>query len=235
MYPCVYLQDLTKGILIARINRFVARVRISDGEEVLAHCPNSGSMLTCSEPGRTVWLSEAKPGPRRRLKYTWELIEMPTSMVGINTNLPNRLVYQGIRMGYFKQLAGYGQIRREAKVGADTRLDFCLEHGGRRFYLEVKNCTMAEEGIGYFPDAKTIRGQRHLKVLMELKRKGEGAGILFVVQRSDVRAFKPHDQIDPLYGRYLRDAKELGVEIMAYRAEVRLDSICLSEELTVIL
>jgi sugar fermentation stimulation protein A len=207
---------LVRGLLVARFQRFSAHVRLGNHHLVTAHCPNTGSMLGCCEPGRPVFLSR-RDDPGRRLKYTWELIQMPDSLVGINTAVPNLLVKTAIMAGRIETLSGYQQVRAEIPVGSGTRLDLLLEDKrGGRCYIEIKNCTLVEDGAACFPDAVTTRGQRHLKELARLARNGHRAVIFFLVQREDARCFRPADRIDPTYGRLLREALRFGVEVLVY-------------------
>lgn len=210
-----------KGRLIRRYKRFLAEVRIGKDKVVTAHCPNTGSMLGCCQPGRPVWLS-VSANKSRKYPYTWEFIEMPSSLVGINTHLPNRLVKEALREGRIEGLEGYDEIKGEIRTSADTRLDLRLSGGDKReCFVEVKNCTLVEDGIALFPDAVTLRGQRHLRELASLAVSGKRAVLFILVQRMDARCFRPADMIDPVYGRLLREAEALGVEIKVYDAFVR--------------
>jgi len=206
---------LIRGILVKRYQRFLADVRLGNHHLVTAHCPNTGSMLGCSEPGRPVHLSR-HDNPSRRLRYTWEMIEMPDSLVGVNTRTPNLLVKAAAAAGKIPPLSGYDRIKSEVRTG-DSRLDLFLEGPGRRpCFVEIKNCTLVDKGTAYFPDAVTRRGRKHLANLAELAEKSHRAVIFFLIQRMDARLFRPADHIDPEYGRTLRRAVRAGVEIMVY-------------------
>ncbi len=224
---------LSRGRLVKRYKRFLADVQLDDGTLVTAHCANSGRMTTCSQPGRPVYLS-CHDNPRRKHKYTWELIRMPNAWVGVNTLVPNRLVAQTIENGNVPKLNGYDRVAREVRVDSHSRLDLRLSGKGRRdCYIEVKNCTLVENGLAMFPDAPTARGQKHLAVLEQLKAKHARAVIFFLVQRTDAQLFQPADQIDPKYGRLLRRAAEAGVEVMAYDVRIDLKRIALNRALPV--
>ncbi len=216
---------LLKGTLVRRYKRFMADVRLQNGHVVTAHCPNSGSMKACSEPGRPVYLSRHHNNPNRRLKYTWELIEMPTSLVGVNTLVPNRLTKLAAQTAMIPEFAGYDTVRSEVKYGTNSRIDLLLEGGGSRCYVEVKNCTLVAEGTAFFPDAVTTRGLKHLLELQEQVRRGHRAAMFYLVQRMDARVFKPADHIDPDYGRELRKAVRNGVEILTYDVTLDLKGI----------
>jgi sugar fermentation stimulation protein A len=210
---------LIRGTLIKRYKRFLADVRLDSGQIVTAHCTNTGSMLGCHQPGSRVYVSKSNR-QGRKLAYTWELIEVDGTWVGINTFHPNRLVADAIETGVIAELQGYASIRREVRVSAHTRLDLCLEGSNGNCYVEVKNVTLALDGVAAFPDAVSERGTKHLKELLRLKRKGHRAAVVFVIQREDCNSFRPADEMDSEYGRWLRKAIKAGVEALPYRARV---------------
>lgn len=223
------------GILIKRYKRFLADVELDDGRVVTAHTPNTGSMLGCCEPGSRVWLSDSG-NPDRKYPLSWELVEAaPGILVGINTGLPNKLVEEGIRNGVIRELQGYGGIRREVRYGAEkSRIDLLLEDAARPpCYVEVKNVTLARDGAGYFPDAVSERGSKHLRELAEVVAAGKRGVILFCVQRTDVAEVRPADTIDRKYGNTLRQVIDSGVEALAWRADVTPEEIRLDKSLPV--
>lgn len=229
-------ETLREGRLIRRYKRFLADVDTADGV-VIAHCPNTGSMLGCAEPGMRVWLSAAR-NPARKLAWTWELVEVaPGRLVGVHTGRANGLVREAVDSGRIAGLAGYPKIRSEVRYGGHSRIDLLLEGEDRPpCYVEVKNVTAAVDGdVGYFPDAVSERGQRHLQALSAEVAAGRRAVMLFCVQRDDVREVRPADHIDPVYGRRLRAANAGGVELMAFGADVSPNEIVLSRRLTVCL
>lgn len=223
---------LIRGTLIRRYKRFLADVRLGNGRQVTAHCTNTGSMLGCKEPGSAVYLSRSR-NKKRKLAYTWEMIRVDGHWVGINTLHPNRLAAEGVTSGVIGELHGYHSIRREVVTRPGTRLDLCLEGNNGSCFVEVKNVTLTIGGAGAFPDAVTERGAKHLKELMRLKRHGHRAAVLFVVQREDCDYFRPADEIDPEYGRWLRRALKAGVEAFPYRARVTPAEIVLTGRLQI--
>ena len=229
---------LVEGRLIRRYQRFLADVSLVDGSEVTAHCPNTGSMLGCAEPGFPVWLSRSD-NPNRKYPYTWELVEVGAGlMVGINTARSNRLVREAVEDGTIKELAGYASLRSEVRFGNEgSRADLLLSADGRRpCFVEVKNVTAAVSGgIALFPDAVTARGTKHLRELASVVAGGGRAVLCFSVQRQDATEVRPADDIDPLYGRTLRQVLEAGVEVVAYRAEVSTKEVCLRQRIPVVL
>jgi sugar fermentation stimulation protein A len=231
-------RPLVEGILKRRYKRFLADVELAAGEAITAHCPNTGSLMGCAEPGSKVWLSRSsKPG--RKYPYTWELVQVGADVaVGINTGLSNHLVREGIESGTIAELDGYGRIRREVRFGRErSRVDLLLEDHGQRppCYLEVKNVTAAVSGgVALFPDAVSVRGSRHLRELMRVVESGARAALCFCVQRHDVGEVRPADEIDPEYGRVLRRAMDAGVEVLAYRARVSPREIRLEKPIPVV-
>ena len=223
---------LIRGTLIQRYKRFLADVRLANGEVVTAHCTNTGSMMGCKEPGSVVYISRSD-NLNRKLLYTWELINANNTWVGINTLHPNRLVPEAVEAGVIAELSGYPTIRREVKVSAHSRLDLCLEGANGNCFVEVKNVTLAVNGTAAFPDAVSERGTKHLKELMRLRRQGHRAAIVFVIQRGDCEYFRPADEIDQEYGRWLRRAINAGVEALPYRAKVTPKEILLTEKIAV--
>lgn len=160
------------------------------------------------------------------------MIEMPGSLVGVNTNVPNRLTREAVIHGVIPSLAGYASVRTEVKYGANSRIDLLLEDDRvPPCYVEVKNCTLVEDRIGYFPDAVTARGLKHLMELAEQVRLGRRGVMFFLIQRMDADLFRPADHIDPAYGRALREVSENGVEILVYDVRISLGHIALGRKI----
>ena len=222
---------LIAGTLLRRYKRFLADVALDDGRTVTAHCPNTGSMQACSEPGRRVYLS-VHDNPKRKYPYTWELIAMPDSLVGVNTLVPNRLVKHAVLQKGIAELRGFEEVRSEVRFGENSRVDLLLSGpGNARCYVEIKNCTLVENKTALFPDAVTARGLKHLQ---ELSRQvgPHTRSVLFVfVQRMDANVFQPADAVDPAYGRGLRRAIADGVELLAYDVHIDLEGIRLRRSL----
>jgi sugar fermentation stimulation protein A len=218
---------LIEGTLVKRYKRFMADVKLRNNHVVTAHCPNSGSMKACCEPGRTVYLTRHNK-PSRRLKYTWEMIDMGTSLVGVNTIVPNRLTKAAVLAGDIPELAGYETVRSEVKYGKNSRIDLLLESGEKRCYVEVKNCTLVVDGLACFPDAVTSRGLKHLVELQEQVKQGDRSVMFYLIQRMDADRFEPADHIDPAYGQELRKAVQNGVEVLVYDVTMDLEGIGLN-------
>ena len=225
---------LISGTLIRRYKRFLFDVRVNNNHTITAHSPNTGSMLGCCAPGSRVFLSKHN-NPKRKLKYTIEMIEMDTTLVGINTLLPNRLIRKAITSGQIEALSGYSHIRPEVPYGENSRIDLLLEHGKKRCFVEIKNCTLAEDQVAYFPDAVSRRGLKHLLELQRQVKAGHRCVMFYLIQRTDARLFKPADHIDSDYGRELRNAVSGGVEIMVYDVKLDLKKIELNKPVSYML
>ncbi|MCL1140035.1 DNA/RNA nuclease SfsA [Shewanella pneumatophori] len=210
------------GVLIKRYKRFLTDISLEDGETVTIHCPNTGSMKNCLFEGEKVWFS-VSDNPKRKYSRTWELAQTSAGhMIGINTGRANALAEEAIKNGVITELQGYQSLRREVKYGNEnSRIDILLEDFDRpNCYIEVKSCTLLDEGQGYFPDAVTTRGQKHLRELMEMVEQGYRAILLFVVQHTGIKSVKAAAHIDPDYAKLLAEAHKKGVEIIAYSAEL---------------
>jgi sugar fermentation stimulation protein A len=232
IYKFPYLQ---RGTLIKRYKRFLADIAMPDGRIITAHCPNSGSMRTCSEPGMPVWFSESS-NPKRRLPYTWELIQMNDSLVGVNAIIPNKLIKSAVSFGILPELSGYHEIISEIKTNENTRLDLCLKsQDQKQCFIEIKNCTFVENRVVSFPDAVTSRGKKHLEELSRLITYKNRCVILFIVQRMDADVFVPADSIDPEYGKALRKAVSEGVEILVYDTYMSIDGIAIRRRINTLL
>lgn len=226
-------QPLVEGRLVRRYKRFLADVTLPGGEEVVAHCANPGSMRTCMTEGGRVWLSKSDD-PRRKLAYSWELAEVDGAMVCVNTAHANRVVAEALAAGVIAELRGFERVRPEVRYGERSRVDFLLETGDRKCYVEVKSVTLrGGAGVGAFPDSVTARGTRHLEELMAMVAAGHRAVMLFCCNRSDARAMRPADEIDAAYGRTLRRAAAAGVELLAYRCDLSPRGIWMRERVPV--
>ncbi|MCW9034007.1 MAG: DNA/RNA nuclease SfsA [Rhodospirillales bacterium] len=212
---------LIRGTLIKRYKRFLSDIELENGDVVTAHCANSGSMLNVKEPGSEVWLSPAR-NPDRKLRYTWELIKVGETFVGINTALPNGIVEEAINDGTIKELQGYGSLRREVKYGKNSRIDVLLESPDKpKCYVEVKNVTLKRDSeAAEFPDAVTSRGAKHLEELSQMVADGHRAVMVYLVQREDCTSFTLSDDIDSAYGEAYKAALNKGVEAICYTCKL---------------
>ncbi len=219
---------LLPGVLVKRYKRFLTDVDLNDGGLVTAHCANPGSMIGLTEPGSEVWLSPAN-NPKRKLKYTWELIrpENSAGLVGINSMRPNALAEEAILSALIPELEGYSGLKREVKYGKNSRIDLFLEDDDRPdCYVEVKNVHLSRQpGLAEFPDSVTARGLKHLHELANIVESGARAVMLYLIQRDDCDRFCTAGDIDPAYAEALTEVKSKGVEAIAYSCQLSPQSI----------
>lgn len=232
------LPPLTKGNILKRYKRFLADVELENGKLVVAHCPNTGSMRSCWEPGAPVELSYSN-NPKRKLAWTLERVNMGSGWVGVNTHRVNAVVEEGARQGMIPGLEALKEIRREVRIKegehAGARLDLLLTGGKERAYVEVKNVTLLEGDRLLFPDAVSVRALKHLQVLEMLVGQGFRAVILFALNRPEGGTFSPAVDIHPEYAKLLNRARERGVEPIALRLNHGLQSITVGDPVPVAL
>lgn len=224
---------LIRGALIQRYKRFLADIILENGEEITAHVANSGSMMGLKEPGMEVWLSESD-NPKRKLKYSWELVRDGDGLVGINTMHPNKLVAEAIEDGTITELSGYGGLRREVKYGKNSRIDILLTDEDRPdCYVEVKNVTLRRNEKAEFPDAVTARGAKHLVEMTNMVAGGARAVMVYLVQREDCDSFSVAGDIDPTYADNLTEALSKGVEAVCYTCRLTPEEITVDHQIPI--
>ncbi len=223
---------LNRGKLVKRYKRFLADVKTETGMMTI-HCPNTGSMRNCAEPGFGVWYSKSD-NPKRKYACTWELAEtFDGDYIGINTNNANKLVKEALLTGHIEELSQYDDIASEVKYGAEnSRIDFLLKNSDLAdCYVEVKSVTLLESGGGWFPDAVSTRGQKHLRELAAVAESGQRAVLVYCVQHTGIHEVKPAAHIDPDYAAAMEVAVAAGVEVLAYGCEINSDEIVLANRL----
>lgn len=225
-------KSLVPGRLVRRYKRFLADVRLDDGTEVVAHCPNSGSLKSCLKKGARVYLTQ-NDDPNRRTRYTWQMIRIGRVWVGINTLIPNYLVARAAAeraLPLFDQAAA---VRREVPYGHNSRVDLVVDlDDDKKLYVEVKNVTLVEGDAALFPDAVTTRGTKHLRELIRVNRQpNRQAAMVYLIQRTDAGRFGPAAEIDPEYTRWFYRAREAGVAMVALQARVSPQRVCLFREI----
>jgi len=225
-------RPLLNATLVKRYKRFLADVELENGEIITVHCANSGAMTSCAEPGSPVIISDSQ-NPKRKLRYTWELIKMGRTWVGVNTATPNAAVSNWIAKGKIPELVGYPELKREVKYGQEkkSRIDVYLsgKTGEPPCFVEVKNATMRVGKHAAFPDAVTERGLKHLFELAYVADQGARSVMFFFVGRSDCKHFRPADEVDRKYGEALRKVADK-VELLAYRCQYKPDASVLPLE-----
>ena len=230
-----FTPPLQSATLIKRYKRFLADVVTSSGDIFTLHCPNTGAMTGCATPGDTVWYSTSD-NTKRKYPHTWELTQtLNGAFICVNTLRANTLAIEAINTGSIPELVGYNSLKTEVKYGEEnSRIDIMLQADDRpRCYIEVKSVTLAENEFGYFPDAVTLRGQKHLRELMGVVANGERAVLLFAILHSAIEYFSPAHHIDAQYAKLLNEAHKKGVEILAYKAEHSADNMTLISPLPV--
>ena len=230
-----FTPPLQSATLIKRYKRFLADVVTPSGEVFTLHCPNTGAMTGCATPGDTVWYSTSE-NTKRKYPHTWELTQTQNgAFICVNTLRANTLAKEAINAESIPELTGYNTLKSEVKYGEEgSRIDILLQADDRpRCYIEVKSVTLAENEFGYFPDAVTARGQKHLRELMGVVANGERAVLLFAILHSAIEYFSPAHHIDAKYAKLLNEAHKKGVEILAYKAELSADNMTLISPLPV--
>jgi len=226
-----YSQKLIPCKLKKRYKRFLADVELESGEEVTAHCPNSGRMTGCVGELWPARISQSD-NPKRKLKYTLELTNNGQSWIVSNTNNANALAFEAIEAGSIPELTGYDSYRREVKYGASSRIDILCESADQLCYVEVKSVTMVDDQGRYcFPDSPTLRGQKHLRELVDMVQDGHRAVMFYMILREDGSGFAPAAHIDPEYARLLKWAVESGVEILAYQGVISPEELSMGERI----
>ena len=223
-----FSKPLIKGKLINRYKRFFVDVKV-DNNSVTTHCPNTGSMLGLLQKGNEVWISEAI-NPKRKLKFTLEIIKSNRKMIGINTHSANKIVQHGLENRLINEFLSIKNIKPEFKYSDDTRFDFLCDKN----LIEVKNVTLSrKEGLAEFPDAITSRGSKHLERLIEAKKAGYKPYVLFLVQIQNASKFKIAKDIDSNYYKIFIEAKKKGVNFLAYRCKLSSKKIIIEKKILI--
>jgi sugar fermentation stimulation protein A len=211
---------LQSGKLVQRYKRFFADIQLDSGELVTAHCPNTGPMIGVCEIGAPVQVTHSSD-PKRKLAYTWEMIYVNDTWVGVNTMMPNKLIKLALEQKLIPEIGNYSEIKTEVKYGRDgrSRIDFVLKGAEKPIYVEVKNTTYVVDDVALFPDTATARGQKHLQELINIMPAAQGV-MLYLINRGDMTKFAPGDAKDPLYGELLRQSVAKGLLVLPCRFQV---------------
>jgi len=223
-------KKLLQGTLIKRYKRFFVDIKYKN-KTITAHCPNSGSMMGLLNKGNNVWFSESD-NPKRKLKYTLQIVVVNNIPVGINTHLSNKIVLESLKSKKIKNLIRFTNIKSEAKFSDNTRFDFLISNNKEKCFLEVKNVTLLrQDNIAEFPDAITSRGTKHLKELIKAKRKGYESYMLYLIQRDDCKFFKIANDIDEEYKNTFDEALNNGVKMLCYDCELNNEEIIINNQI----
>lgn len=223
--------NIIKAKFIHRPNRFQAYVSIN-GEETMVHVPNTGRCKEILIPGCVVILREEN-GPLRKTKYDLIGGYKDDKFINIDSHIPNKVVEEALKNRRIDLLKEYVKIEREKTFG-NSRFDFKLTNSdGHECYLEVKGVTLENERVAMFPDAPTERGRKHLLELIEVKKTGKSAAVVFLIQMEEIDYFTPHDEMDKKFGEAVRLAKDSGVNILAYNCSVGENFITLKDQIEV--
>ena len=228
-----FTKALIKGKLIKRYKRFFVDVKIGK-KIVTAHCPNTGSMKGLLDEGNEVFISK-NDDPKRKLKYTLEIIQVKKNLVGVNTHFANKIAFHGLSNNLVKEIANNDSIKPEVFFDKETRFDFLVEKNKLKAFVEVKNVTLfRDKKTAEFPDAITSRGSKHLLTLIDAIKKGYKAYLIFLVQIQDMENFKIAKDIDSEYYKNYLTAKKAGVNFLAYRCKISSKEIKIEKKLNII-
>ncbi len=200
------------GTFLRRYKRFLVDILLDNGEMITAHCTNTGSLKSCLIENAPVVVSKVN-NTSRKTKYTWEMIKVRGTWVGVNTQRANEIAFELLKQNKIKGFENLKFLKREVKFDS-SRFDIYAESDREKIFIEVKNVTYREGDSALFPDAETKRGQKHIEQLLEAKEKGFRVALFFIIQRDDVKLFKAADEIDPIYAKLLLKAYRNGVEIL---------------------
>ncbi|PIE10812.1 MAG: DNA/RNA nuclease SfsA [Rhodobacterales bacterium] len=223
-----FATPLVPARLLRRYKRFLADVRLDDGREVTAHCPNPGAMIGLADADMRIWL-EPNDDPKKKLKFGWRLTELPgCHLAGIDTSVPNRVIGEALRAGAIPELQG--DVRAEVPYGTRSRVDFTV--GGT--FVEVKNVHLRRDADwAEFPDCVTARGLKHLEELSRVVQDGGRAVMLYLVQRTDCGRFRLAADLDPAYATGFERARAAGVEVLCYGTQIDREGVTLGTRLPV--
>jgi sugar fermentation stimulation protein A len=229
----IFTNRLIKGKLIKRYKRFFTDIKVNK-EIITAHCPNTGSMLGLLNEDNEVWVSK-NDDPKRKLKYTLEIIKVKNILVGVNTHLANKIVLEGLSNNYLKEFNNLDKVKPEVFYNKETRFDFLIKKKNRECFIEVKNVTLFRNGmVAEFPDSPTTRGSKHLITLIDAKNKGFKSYVIFLVQIEKMTKFKIARDLDKNYYNNYLLAKKSGVQFLAYRCKIDPKEIKIERKLEII-
>ncbi len=214
---CVNLPKLHKGTLLRRYKRFLADIDTSEGTVITVHCPNTGAMTGCVDPGSIAYYS-VSDNPKRKYPCTLEFVETSAGLVSVNTGRANTLVGEALAKEKIIALTGYTDIRAESKIpDGGGRFDFLARNAEQASaFIEVKSVTLhTGKGAGEFPDAVSERALKHVHALQRMVAMGHRGVLIFCAQHCGIKQVSPARSIDPAYAQGLEEAIDHGVEVFA--------------------
>jgi len=225
-----FKETLLQGTLIKRYKRFFIDIKYKN-KTLIAHCPNSGSMMGLLKEGNKLYFSKAE-NPNRKLKYTAQIISDKKNLVGINTHLTNKIVLEALKSKKIKELIKFNNIQTEVKFSEHTRFDFMISNNKKKCFLEIKNVTLVRQNnVAEFPDAITSRGTKHLNELINAKKKGYESYMLYLIQRNDCKSFKIAKDIDEEYKITFDAALKSGVKVLCYDCKLTHEQIKINNQI----
>ena len=228
-----FTEKLIKGKLIKRYKRFFVDVELKD-KTITAHCPNTGSMIGLLDKGNDVYLLP-NDNPKRKLKYSLEIIKARKNLVGVNTHMANKIAKHALNNNLIKEFKNNNSVKPEVFFNKETRFDFLINKDNSKSFLEVKNVTLFRDKLtSEFPDAITTRGSKHLLTLIDAINKGYKSYLLFLVQIQNMKYFKIAKDIDKEYYKNYLLAKKAGVHFLAYRCNISSNKIFIDKKLKII-
>ena len=228
-----FTKALIKGKFVKRYKRFFADVKVNKSI-ITAHCPNTGSMMGLLDENNDAWVSK-NDDPKRKLKFTLEILKSRNNLIGVNTHLANKLVLEGLQNNSFVEFKNLEKIQSEVFYNKETRFDFLVNKKNQKSFIEVKNVTLIRDNKNSeFPDAVTTRGSKHIKTLVEASKKGYNCYVLFLVQISNCKYFKIAKDIDNEYYENYKNAKNIGVNFIAYNCKIGSKEIKIDKKVKII-
>ena len=228
-----FTKALIKGKFVKRYKRFFADVKVNKSI-ITAHCPNTGSMMGLLNENNDAWVSK-NDDPKRKLKFTLEILKSKNNLIGVNTHLANKFVLEGLQNNIFTEFKNLENIQSEVFYNKETRFDFLVSKKNQKCFIEVKNVTLIRDNVNSeFPDAITTRGSKHIKTLLEASKKGYQCYVLFLVQISNCKYFKIAKDIDKEYYKNYKIAKNTGVNFIAYNCKITSKEIKVDKKVKII-
>ena len=228
-----FTNALIKGKFVRRYKRFFTDVKVNKSI-ITAHCPNTGSMMGLLDENNDAWVSK-NDDPKRKLKFTLEILKSRNNLIGVNTHLANKLVLEGLQNNSFVEFKNLEKIQSEVFYNKETRFDFLVNKKNQKSFIEVKNVTLIRDNKNSeFPDAVTTRGSKHIKTLVEASKKGYNCYVLFLVQISNCKYFKIAKDIDNEYYENYKNAKNVGVNFIAYNCKIGSKEIKIDKKVKII-